>query len=262
MTSESPTPQIEGQPESAPPEYPTPTWAAPVSRLKTENIPAGAVNLNVEGRRLTGPIQGFGQLWQKTYRVRLSGGQATPEQVVKAWKDNFQNFWPKGYHFYGKVTGIKPGEVAVLNLPGPGGINAPGGLPLISTGVLVVYADDVSFSFMTPQGHMFCSIITFSAFEEGATVAQVQALLRASDPLYELMMRMGIGHKSEDDFWHATLRNLASHFGVQGQVQQQVTCVDPRMQWSQAKNIWHNAAIRTALYTPVAMIRKLVRREQ
>jgi len=260
MSSEPSTPQVEGQPESAPPEKPTGTWASPVSRLKTDAIPAGAVNLNVNGRRLMGPIQGFGQLWQKTYRVRLSGAQVTPAQVVKVWKENFQSFWPKGYHFYGRMTGIEPGVVAVLNLAGPGGMHAPGGLPLISTGVLVVYADDESFSFMTPQGHMFCSIITFSASEEGATLAQVQALLRASDPLYELMMRMGIGHKSEDEFWQATLRNLAAHFGVQGQVQQQVTCIDPHIQWSQAKNIWHNAAIRTALYTPVAMVRKLVRR--
>jgi len=261
MSSQPPSPQTEDQPESITPEQPDPTWAAPVSRLKTENVPASAVNLNVEGRRLMGPIQGFGQLWQKTYRVRMSGAQATPAQVVKVWKENFQNFWPKGYQFYGRMTGIKPGEVAVLNLAGPGGIQAPGGLPLISTGVLVIYADDESFSFMTPQGHMFCSIITFSAYEEGATVAQIQALLRASDPLYELIMRIGGGHKTEDDFWHATLRNLAAHFGVQGQVQQQVTCVDPRLQWSQAKNIWHNAAIRTALYTPVAMLRKLVRRD-
>jgi hypothetical protein len=43
--------------------------------------------------------------------------------------------------------------VAVLNL------SAPGGLPL-STGVLVIYADDSSFSFMTPQGHMFAGMIT------------------------------------------------------------------------------------------------------
>lgn len=83
MSSEPPTPQAEAQPENVSPERPTSTWAAPVSKLKTGNIPAGAVNLNVEGRRLTGPIQGFGQLWQKTYRVRLSGGQVSPAQVVK-----------------------------------------------------------------------------------------------------------------------------------------------------------------------------------
>ena len=44
------------------------------------------------------------------------------------------------------------------------------------------------------------------------------------------------------------------------EAQQQVTCVDTRVQWSEARNIWHNAAIRTALYTPVTMLRRAFRR--
>ena len=35
-------------------------------------MPEGAANVNVQGRREVGALQGFGQLWQKTYRVRLS----------------------------------------------------------------------------------------------------------------------------------------------------------------------------------------------
>ena len=54
------------------------SWAAPVSRLTTAEVPAGAVNINVEGRRLASPIQGFGKMWQKTYRVRL------PAEAVSA----------------------------------------------------------------------------------------------------------------------------------------------------------------------------------
>jgi hypothetical protein len=236
-------------------------WAAPVSRLSFSTTPAGAVGINVDGRQLTGPLNGFGQLWQKTYKVRLSGAAVSPVELIRVWKANFPSFWPKGNHFYSSLTSIQPGDVALLNLAGPGGMTAPGGLPLISTGVMVIYADDVSFSFMTPQGHMFAAMITFSADEEeGATVAQIQALVRASDPFYELIFRLGFGHRMEDDFWRQTLQNLALRFGVNGQVQQQVTCLDARVQWAEAKNIWHNAAIRTALYTPVAVTRKLFRR--
>jgi hypothetical protein len=239
------------------------SWAAPVSRLKLADAPAGAVNLNVDGRQLTGPLKGFGQLWQKTYTVRLSGSAVEPAEVIRVWKADFSSFWPKGNTFYPSLTGIQPGEVALLNLAGPGGVTAPGGLPLISTGILVIYVDDVSFSFMTPQGHMFSALITFSADEDqGVPVAQIQALVRASDPLYELTFRLGIGHRTEDTFWRQTLENLAGRFGVQGQVQQQVTCVDTRVQWSEAKNIWHNAAMRTALYTPVAMVRKIFPRNR
>ena len=98
--------------------------------------------------------------------------------------------------------------------------------------------------------------ITFTAFEEdGCTVAQVQVLIRPSDPLYELTFRLGIGHKTEDDFWKHTVEAVAAHFGVAGQAQQQTTLVDPKVQWSQWKNVWHNSAIRTGLYLAVAPFR-------
>jgi hypothetical protein len=236
-------------------------WALPVGKLNVNALPSEAINLNVAGLELTGPIRGFGQLWKKTYRVRLTGADVSPEDVIKVWKENFSKFWPKGNHFYSSSGGIAPGEVAVLNLAAPGGITGPGGMPLISTGVMVIYADEESFAFMTPEGHMFAGMITFSAFREGgATVVQVQALVRANDPLYEISFRMGFGHKSEDAFWQKTLENLSREFGVNGYVQQTVSVEDPRVQWSQVKNIWKNAAIRTAINIPGRFIRQIIRR--
>ena len=226
-------------------------WANPVSKLSVKDVPKEAMNLNVAGRQLTGPIRGFGQMWQKTYKVRLSGAEVLPHEVITLWKKHFASFWPQGNHFYGPLTGIAPGEVALLNL-------SAAGMPL-STGIMVIYADDESFTFMTPEGHMLAAWITFSAHKEGAsTVAQAQVLLRASDPLMELGLRFG-GHRAEDSFWHHTLQQLASHVGVNGQVTQQVTCVDPNVQWSEASNIWKNAAIRTAVYSPIHRLRKWFR---
>lgn len=229
-------------------------WAKPVTRIKVEGVPEEAINLNVDGRQVVGALQGFGQLWQKTYKVRLSGSLVTPDEVILTWKANFGSFWPKGNRFYAPLTSIEPGEVAVLNLSGPAGIT-------LSTGVVVIYADEQSFTFMTPQGHMFAGWITFSAFEEdGQTTAQAQVLIRSNDPLWEIIMRL-FGFRKEDEFWHATLEALASHFRVQGQVQQINKIIDPRLQWSQAKNIWHNASIRSAFYTmgtPLRWARKKV----
>lgn len=226
-------------------------WARPVGRLKVAGVPAGAINLNVEGRQLTGPLRGFGQMWQKTYKVRLTGTSVVPKEVIRVWKARFPEFWPGGNYFYGSFTGIAPGDVAVLNLAAPAGMR-------LSTGVLVIYADDESFSFMTPQGHTFAGMITFSAYDEdGIPVAQIQVLVRASDPIYEVGCRLGVVHKAEDTFWHGTLRNLAVHFGAGGTVQQQNTLVDPKIQWREAKNIWHNAAVRTTLYTPVYLMRRV-----
>lgn len=241
-------------------------WAKPVSKLKVTGLSAGAINLNVDGRQLTGLLHGFGQLWQKTYKVRMSGAEVTPKEVIQAWKKNFGKFWPRGNYFYSALGEIVPGEVAVLNLAGPLGITAPGGRPVVSTGIMVIYADDESFSFMTPYGHMFAGMNTFSGYEDDGTVAQIQVLVRASDPLYEIGCRLGIVHKTEDDFWHQTLRNLAAHFGVkEAYVQQSNSLVDPKLQWSEAKNIWHNAAVRTGVYllaSPVRWIRNLARRNK
>ena len=222
-------------------------WAQPVEKLRVSGVPPGAININVEGRRVVGPLQGFGKMWQKTYRVRLSGSAATPMEVIKTWKETFSDFWPRGARFYAPLTGIAPGEVAVLNLSA-GPMN-------LSTGVMVIYADDESFTFMNPQGHMFAGFITFSAFEEGGcSVAQTQVLIRANDPLWELALGLGLSRK-EDTFWQDTLKSVAMHFGVEGQPQMQVTCVDPKRQWSEAKNVWHNAAIRSMLYTIAAPVR-------
>lgn len=231
-------------------------WARLVSTLKVSDMPAEAVNLNVEGRRVVGPLQGFGAMWQKTYRVLLSGASVTPVEVIKIWKEQFPKFWPQGNRFHKPLTGIAPGEVAVLSLKVPGGMR-------LSTGVLVLYADDESFTLMTPQGHVLAGWITFSAFEsEGATVAQAQLLIRGNDPLYEIGLRLG-GHRQEDLFWQHTLQALAEYFGVVGVVQRQVVCLDPRLQWSQASNIWQNAVVRTTFYTmtaPVRWIQRLARR--
>ena len=95
-------------------------WSKPVDRLALGAVPSSAMNLNVEGRRLVGPVQGFGQLWQKRYRIRLDGADVTPEQVISTWKEEFGSFWPTGNDFYGPITGIAPGEVALLNLAAPG----------------------------------------------------------------------------------------------------------------------------------------------
>jgi hypothetical protein len=223
-------------------------WATQTKTFKVSNAPNGALNLNVEGRQALSPLQGFGQMWQKTYRIRLEGANVQPSEVIKTWKENFPRFWPKGNRFNAPLTGIAPGEVALLNLSMPVGMR-------LSTGVMVLYADDESFTLMTPQGHMFAGWITFSSYEDdGCTIAQSQVLIRANDPMYEIGFRLG-GYAKEDRFWQDTLKSLAEYFSVKAPVQTQKVCVDQKLQWSQAKNIWHNSAIRTTLYTVSTPIR-------
>ncbi len=229
------------------------SWAKGISRLEVGAVPDGATNLNVAGRRPTSPIQGFGKMWQKTYRVSLPAERASAVEVIAIWKQRFPEFWPAGNRFYGPITGIAPGDVALLNMTLPGKMK-------LSTGVMVLFADEESFTLMTPQGHMFAGWITFSAHAvDGRTVAQAQVLMRASDPIYEIGLTLG-GHRQEDRFWDQTLTALAAHFGHQGTVETDVVCVDRRRQWSKWRNVWQSAAIRTTVYTVSAPARRLRRR--
>ncbi len=238
---------------STPPEHrDAAAWAQPVERLEVTEAARGKRGINVSGKRQTSPLQGFGRMWQKTYRTSLHGSTASPEQVIAEWKAHFPEFWPKGNSFFAPLAGINPGEVASLELGMPGGMK-------LSTGVLVLYADDESFTLMTPQGHMFAGWITFSSFvEDGVTYAQALVLMRASDPLYEVGMTMG-GAKKEDAHWMHTLTRLAEHMGAQADVTAQVVCVDRGRQWSRASNVWHNAGIRSGVYMTTAPVRLIAR---
>ncbi|WP_375492400.1 DUF1990 family protein [uncultured Jatrophihabitans sp.] len=217
-------------------------WASSVDRLAVD---AGRTDLagkswGVSGRRVTGPMQGFGRLWQRTYTCPI-GPVATPQQAIAEWRAHFGEFWPGKSRFYGALEGINPGDVA------PIAVAAGGGLKL-TTGVLVLYADDESFSFMTPEGHMFAGMITFSAHEdESGTILQTQVLIRPNDPLYEL--GMPVMKRMEDRFWSTTMCNLANRLGALGcDVDVTSIIVDRKRLWHNARNVRYNAGIRSVLH--------------
>ena len=237
-------------------------WAAKVDRLTVAR--RGSRGANVAGRRLTGPVQGFGKMWQKTYRMEV-GTDVTPQQAIATWREHFAEFWPKGNRFDGPLTGINPGDVALLDV-------AVGGRMTLSTGVFVLYADEESFTLMTPQGHMFAGWITFSA-ERGRgdqngngapaaqlpTVVQAQVLMRANDPLYEIALSLG-GHRKEDQFWARTMTALGRYLGAPpAAVVTRRVCVDPRRQWGNIGAVWHNSMVRSALQAVAAMLRSRAR---
>ena len=210
-------------------------WAAKVDRLHVDEA-VREHGYNIEGRRVAGPQQGFGRLWQRIYTADL-GTAVTPERLVADWRAHFGEYWPKVGRFYGSVSAIQPGDVAPL-ASGP-----------MATGVLVLYADETSFSFLTPEGHMFASMITFSGETalEGSTVATIRILLRCSDPLFEAAwpaLRRG-----EDYFWPHTLRNLGAAHGVHGiHVAEDTECLDRRRLWKNWTNVRYNSGIRSGVH--------------
>jgi hypothetical protein len=176
--------------------------------------------------------------------------------VIAEWKAELPRFKPAGNRFYPSPAGIAPGEGVLINAWTPAGP--------IATGVVVLYADDESFTLMTPEGHPEAGWVTMSAHtEDGVTVAQVQGQGRASDPIYELAFRL-MGSRLQDAIWEHVLTGLAAHFGVKGQaVEVDRWLLDPHVQWRRADNVWHNAQIRTLLHrlaAPVRWVRRMLTR--
>jgi hypothetical protein len=97
---------------------------------------------------------------------------------------------------------------------------------------------------------MFAGWITFSAERSGdSTIVQAQALVRASDPLYELGLVLG-GYRKEDRFWIATLTALGHRLGVESPVVTvHASWVDTRRRWRHAGNVRHNSMVRSVLQT-------------
>ena len=229
------------------------TWANPTSGLKVPQMPPEALNLNVQGRRVVGPTEGFGPLWQKTYRLLLHG--ITPTEAIRVLKENFPSFQPPENRFYPSAAGIQPGEVVLINA-------STAGLP-VATGVLVLYADETSFALMTPQGHPESGWVTFSALaEDGHTLVQIRGLARANDPLYEFAFRLA-GSSIQQRIWRHVLSSMASHLGAEASVEVQKLCVDPGLQWGEVGNLWFNAQMRTVVYLtltwPFRRLRRLLR---
>ena len=230
------------------------SWARPVGRLTTTATTTGLDT--VTGKRVSGPVQGFGQMWQKTFTGRVPAAEHAPEAVVAHWKAAFPTFWPKGSTFYAPLAGITPGEVALFEVP-----PVPGSPVKMSTGVLVIYADRESFTFMTPEGHTLSAWITFAARREGdVVVASAEALERPADPFDEIAYKLG-GNRQNNKFWEATLHNLAIMVGVPTPtVDTHVTCIDGNRQWRYWRNVRNSATIRSARRTLTAPVRKLTRR--
>jgi hypothetical protein len=218
-------------------------WAAKVDRLHVADD-LRAYGYNIEGRRIAGPTNGFGRLWQRTYTAEL-GTVTSPERVVADWRAHFGDFWPRTGRFHGSISAITPGDVAPVTAVG------------VTTGIMVLYADETSFTFLTPEGHMFAALITFSCdtSESGATNAQIRMLLRTSDPIFEVMWPLL--RRGEDIFWRGTLRNLSAAQGVNDvTVEEHTECVDLKRLWKNWSNVRYNAGLRTIRHALSAPFRR------
>ena len=190
-----------------PPERDAANWARPVDRLSAAGV-TGTRRRGLRQARFRTAAGLRPALAEELHRSPR-GGRRHAGSADRDLEGALPEFWPKGQRFYAPLSGIDPGEVALLEIQ-----PLPGAPVKLSTGVLVLYADDESFTFMTPEGHTLSAWITFSASRDGeVTVARAEALERPADPFDDLAYNL-IGNRRNNQFWEATLRNLATRVGV------------------------------------------------
>ena len=226
-------------------------WARNIPYLIVPPMPEQARNLNVDGLGTVSPVNGFGQLWEKIYRLYINDSRITPEYTVEVLKQNFPQFQPSFNRFYPSPAGIKPGEIVLIDSITPGGP--------VSTGVMILYSDERSFTFCTPQGHPEAGWVSFSSFRLGGkTVVQIYGLTRSSDPLFEAAFHL-VGSRLQIKIWTHVLTALAAYLGVAPEITIDSRCVDNQIQWRYAGNIWYNAQIRTLVKEPLRWFKKIQR---
>ncbi|MBN2232700.1 MAG: STAS domain-containing protein [Deltaproteobacteria bacterium] len=232
--------------------FPAATWAPSLGETWFDERPEGIRNLNVLGRLPQGIGHGYGSLWRKTYRVRLTADDVTPAAVAAAFKQHLPDYWPAG-NVIVLPLGLVTGAPGIINL------TIPGGVPL-ATGIRVLNVTDRSFSFVPLRGHMEAGWITFGAVEEeGRPVAMVQSFARTGDPLYESGF-VFFGHHQQERFWDETLTALAADLGVSALVEMSTTCIDRRRLGRGWRNLPANGAVRTVAAIIADGVRRLVRR--
>jgi anti-anti-sigma factor len=233
--------------EFCPPEH----WACGLGQVPAVDPDGEPLPENVAGRVATTPMDGFGELWHKVYRLRLGGITATPEEAADYLHTNLGELWPPGNRLrvVGEHRQLVPGAVGHIQL------RLPGGAPL-STGVRVLHRSPTSLTFVTLAGHMEAGWITFSARDAGGTtVVQVESLARTGDPMYEVGFKL-LGHGQQEGFWRHTLTTLAGNLGVPPRVQVIRTCVDPARNWDATRNLTANAAVRTSALPLLRLFRR------
>ena len=223
-------------------------WAPKVDRLHVTERPVGAFTKNMDNRRLLGQLQGFGPMWEKTYWLDIKKPDLKAADVIKAMQEHFLEFQPPENSFYPTSKGIAPGEMIYIDSKTPGGI--------VSTGVMVLYMDDRSFTFITPQGHPEAGWITFSVDERAESVyVQIQGLVRASDPFFEVAFTIA-GSKFQETIWKHVLTSLAKYLGAEESVQMKKYRPAIDLQWGKSGNIWYNSQLRSLPLNITSLFRR------
>ena len=224
-------------------------WSTLKSKLIVSDNRPNAININVNNRTVLGPLQGFGSVLEKEYKLQIPNSQLSAQELMSKFRSSFITLQPPQNVFYPSSKGIEAGETVLIDSSTPGGV--------VSTGVHILFSDDVSFSFITPQGHPEAGWITFSASEKDEKIEiKIRGLASASDPFFELAFRLA-GSKFQERIWKTVLANMAKSINVDDNIILTKKIIDKKLHWKAVRNLWFNAQLRSLPYNVPYYLKKL-----
>ena len=172
-------------------------WAKPVERLHVGDVPRGAGNLRRRAAGRRRPAPGLRQDVAEDLPRAAAGATWHRRRGDPGVEAALPVFWPKGNRFYAPLTGIEPGEVALIDLARAGRHEALDRRDGDVRRRRVVHADDAAGPHVRRLDHVQ------RVRGDGVTVAQAQVLMRAQRSALRARAAFG-GHGQED-------RLLAAH---------------------------------------------------
>ena len=222
-------------------------WAEYYGPVTSAEAPEGA-GPNVIGRRMSGPLRGFGKLWRKCYEVTLQGLSSKAGDLTSILAEKLGQFWPPGNELLLPSDGLKPGAVGAIAIRMPGAGH-------LYTGLRTIHFGANSFTFSTLEGHMASGWITFSVSERGGCpVVNIISLARTGDPLFEVGFHL-FGHKAQEDFWKGTLTRFAEYLGAKPRVAVSKEAVDNKLRWDGLYSLSRNATYNSIFEDAKRLIR-------
>jgi hypothetical protein len=156
--------------------------------------------------------KGVGALFERTYRIRISGATRTPEELVDVLVSNLNAASPvevTEFEKLGPAAGGTVGAEYLVHMPGPW--NGP---------VRVVHRTPNSFRLGTLAGHMEAGQIVFTAWAAGdqeddrELVFEIRSVARSGDRLFRsIYERMPITRELQLHMWVHFCRRVAELAG-------------------------------------------------
>ena len=167
----------------------------------------------VEVAALTAEIQGvdkgYGPLFHRRYRTRITAAALGPEELMSALQANLNRAAPTTFARFQKVHGdrrsMRIGDEYVVRMPGPW----DGPVRVIDTG-------PCSFRFATLDGHLEAGQIEFrvSASEGGQMAFEIESWARSSGRVSNLLYhRVRFAKEIQAHMWISFLEGVVSLSG-------------------------------------------------